>query len=153
MTLIVASLDKLHDWTGKEIAVTDWLPITQEQIQTFAETTADQQWIHTDVERASRESPYGNTVAHGFLTLSLLSYFLRQAMRIESGVRMAINYGLNRVRFPAAVRTGSRIRARFTIQQVKQVDHALEVLYAVQIEDESAGKPCCVAEWIVRYYS
>jgi acyl dehydratase len=149
--LILDSPDDLHAWVGKEIAVTDWLPVTQERIQHFAESTGDKQWIHTDMERASRESPFGVTIAHGFLTLSLLSYFLRQVIEIR-GVRMAINYGLNRVRFPAPVRLGSKIRARFTLQALKKLADATEIVFAVAIEDQSGTKPCCAAEWIVRYY-
>jgi acyl dehydratase len=150
--LILECPDDLHAWVGKEIAVTDWLQITQERIQQFAESTADKQWIHTDVERASRESPFGVTIAHGFLTLSWLSYFLRQAIEIR-GVRLAINYGLNRVRFPAPVRSGSKIRARFTLQAFKKLADATEIVFAVSIENQSGTKPCCLAEWIVRFYS
>jgi acyl dehydratase len=152
MRTILNRPQDLHDWIGKEIGVTDWLAVTQERIQQFADSTEDRQWIHTDVERAARESPYRSTIAHGFLSLSLLSYFLHQAIEIRGGVRMAINYGLNRVRFPAPVRSGSKIRARFTVQQVKKLPDATEAVFAVVIEDESASKPCCVAEWIVRYY-
>jgi acyl dehydratase len=152
MPLILDSPDELQDWVGKQIAVTDWLPITQERIQQFAETTGDMQWIHTDVERASHESPYGTTIAHGLLTLSLLSYFLRQAIEIRR-VRMTINYGLNRVRFPAPVRAGSKVRARFTLQQARKVEDALEAVFSVVIEGPDGGKPSCVAEWIIRYYS
>ena len=152
MTLILESPDELHDWVGKQIAITDSLPITQERIRQFAETTGDKQWIHVDVERASRESPYGATIAHGLLTLSLLSYFLQQAIDIRRA-RMAINYGLNRVRFPAPVRAGSKVRARFTLQQIRQVEDATEAIFSVSIEEPSASKPCCVAEWIIRYYS
>jgi acyl dehydratase len=152
MALVLDSPDDLQDWVGKEIGVTDWLVIRQEQIQQFAAVIDDQQWIHTDVERASRESPYRGTIAHGFLTLSLLTQFLRQALEIRSGVRMAINYGLNRVRFPAPVRAGSSVRARFTLSDVKKLGDSTEAVYALVIEDQSATKPCCVAEWIVRYY-
>lgn len=153
MALVLDSPDDLHDWAGKQVATTDWLTITQERIQQFAETTGDTQWIHTDVERASRESPYGTTIAHGLFTLSLLSYFMQQAIEIRGGVRMAINYGLNRVRFPAPVRAGSKVRASFTLQQTRKVEGALEAIFSVLIEDQSANKPSCVAEWIIRYYS
>lgn len=149
--LIVESPDALNAWLGKEIAVTDWLLIPQERIQHFAESTGDNQWIHTDVERASHESPFGVTIAHGFLTLSLLSYFLRQAIEIR-GVRMAVNYGLNRVRFPAPLRAGSKIRARFTLEELKKSPRAVDALFSVLIEAQNADKPCCAAEWIIRYY-
>ena len=110
--LVVENLQSLKDSVGREIAVTDWFMMTQERIRQFAEATEDRQWIHVDRERAEKESPYKTTIAHGFLTLSLLSYFMKQALEIRGGMRMGINYGLNRVRFPSPVRTGSRIRAR-----------------------------------------
>jgi acyl dehydratase len=101
VSLVLETPHSLKDWVGREIAVTEWLPVTQERVLQFAEVTDDRQWIHVDRERAERESPYGTTIAHGFLTLSLLSSFLRQAIQIRSGVRMSVNYGLNRVRFPS----------------------------------------------------
>jgi acyl dehydratase len=151
--LVVDKVISLKDFVGREIAVTDWLTITQDRIDRFAETTGDRQWIHVDRERAQRESPYGATVAHGFLTLSLLSHFVKLAIQIKGGVRMAINYGLNRVRFPAAVRADSRIRARVGLLSVKELPDALEAAFSVSLEGEGLEKPCCVAEWIVRYYS
>jgi acyl dehydratase len=151
--LVVDKVISLKDFVGREIAVTDWLTITQDRIDRFAEATGDRQWIHVDRERAQRESPYGATVAHGFLTLSLLSHFVKLAIQIKGGVRMAINYGLNRVRFPAAVRADSRIRARVGLLSVKELPDALEAAFSVSLEGEGLEKPCCVAEWIVRYYS
>lgn len=142
----------LSEWVGKELAVTDWFELTQDRIRQFAEATDDQQWIHVDRERAQRESPYGTTIAHGFLTLSLLSHLIRQVVRIEGGLSMTINYGLNRVRFPSPVPSGSKVRARFAVQSAKDVAHALEVVYLVTVEVQDAAKPGCVAEWIVRYY-
>ena len=150
--LVVDKVISLKDFVGREIAVTDWLTITQDRIDRFAEATGDRQWIHVDRERAQRESPYGATVAHGFLTLSLLSHFVKQAIQIKGGVRMAINYGLNRVRFPAAVRADSKIRARVVLLSVKKLPDALEAAFSVSVEGEGLQKPCCVAEWIVRYY-
>jgi len=144
------TLNELRAFVGREIAVTEWLEITQERIDKFADATDDRQWIHTDRERAERESPYGATIAHGFLTLSLLSRFLREAVQL-SDVRMAINYGLNRVRFPSAVRAGSRIRARIVLQSMRDVADAAEATYAITIECEGSDKPCCVAESIARY--
>lgn len=144
------TLDELRAFVGREIAVTDWLEITQERIDAFADATDDRQWIHVDQERAERESPYGATIAHGFLTLSLLSRFLREAVEL-SDVRVAINYGLNRVRFPSAVRAGSRIRARIVLQSIRDVGDATEAIYAITIEMQGAEKPCCVAESLVRY--
>src|SRR5579863_1045491 len=117
------SLHSLRDFAGREIAVTDWLIVTQERINQFAEASGDHQWIHVDPERARRESPYGATIAHGFLTLSLLPKIVSDAIQL-SDLRMAVNYGLNRVRFPAAVRAGSRIRARIVLQSVRDVEGA-----------------------------
>jgi acyl dehydratase len=145
------SLEELRGKAGQEIAITDWLPITQQRIQQFADATGDHQWIHVDDERAAAESPYGGTIAHGFLTLSLLSQFMRQALEIK-GLRMAINYGLNRVRFPAAVRVGSRVRARFALLSTKDVEAGVEVVYQATLQADGVEKPCCVAEWILRYY-
>lgn len=144
------TLDELRAFVGREIAVTEWLEITQERINAFADATGDRQWIHVDRERAERESPYGATIAHGFLTLSLLVKFLGEAVEL-SDVRMAINYGLNRVRFPSAVRAGSRIRARIVLQSMRDAGDADEVIYAIAIECEGSEKPCCVAELIARY--
>jgi acyl dehydratase len=143
----------LKEFRGKEIALTPWLELTQERIQAFAETTGDEQWIHVDPERAKLESSYGTTIAHGFLVLSLTSYFLKQALEIRHGVRLAINYGLNRVRFPAAVPANSKIRARVTLLNLKELPDCIEAIYSVSIETDGAAKPGCVAEWILRYYS
>jgi acyl dehydratase len=145
------TFQSLHELTGSEVAVTKWFLITQERIDLFAQTTDDPQWIHTDRERAERESPYGGTVAHGFLTLSLLSHFSRDVLPLEN-VRMRVNYGLNRVRFPGAVKMGSFIRARFTLLTVRDFADGADLTFAVTIECQGSEKPCCVAEWIVRYY-
>jgi acyl dehydratase len=150
--VIVDTPDSLKEYVGKEIGVSEWLTITQERIAQFAEATEDRQWIHLDRERAERESPFGTTIAHGFLTLSLISRFMKDVIQMRSGVGMAINYGLNRVRFPAPVRAGSRIRARATLLSVKEVSGAYEVVFSVTVESEGNEKPCCVAESIVRYY-
>ena len=150
--LVVESPHSLRGFVGREIATTEWLSVTQDRIQQFASTTEDRQWIHLDPERAQRDSPYGTTIAHGFLTLSLLSHFLKQAIQIGSGVRMSVNYGLNRVRFPSPVPAGSRIRARFTLQTLKDVADGVEATFSVVIEGENSAKPRCVAEWVIRYY-
>jgi acyl dehydratase len=149
---VIEDLDDLKSFAGREISVTDWLVITQERIQQFAEATEDRQWIHVDPERAKRESPYHTTIAHGFLTLSLVSFLMKQGIQIKSGVRMAVNYGLNRVRFPSPVRADSKIRGRFSLVTLKEVSNALEAVFSVTVESEGAEKPCCAAEWIVRYY-
>jgi acyl dehydratase len=150
---MIEDVRALKSLAGRELGVTDWLVVTQERIQQFAEATDDRQWIHLDRERAERESPYQTTIAHGFLTLSLLSYLMKQAIQIKSGVRMAVNYGLNRVRFPSPVRADSKIRGRFSIATVRELPEGIEAVFSVTVEGEGADKPCCVAEWIVRYYS
>jgi acyl dehydratase len=149
---VIEDLEDLKSFAGLEIGVTDWLVVTQERIQQFAEATEDRQWIHVDRERAKRESPYHTTIAHGFLTLSLLSFLMKQAIQIKGGVRMAVNYGLNRVRFPSPVRADSKIRGRFTLLTLKEVSNAFEAVFSVTVESEGAEKPCCAAEWVVRYY-
>ena len=152
MPLVVETPQSLRDLVGREITATEWFPITQDRIQQFAEVTEDRQWIHVDHERAQRESPYGTTIAHGFFTLSLLSRFMRQSIEVRSGVRMSVNYGLNRVRFPSPVRADSKIRAHFTLRSVKDVPNALEAIFDARVEIQGSDKPCCVAEWVIRYY-
>jgi acyl dehydratase len=150
--LVVETLLALKEFVGREIAVTDWLMMTQERIDQFAEATEDRQWIHVDRERAQRESPYGSTIAQGFLTLSLLSPFMKQAIQFRGGMRMAVNYGLNRVRFPSPVRAGANIRARIRLLSLEEFSDALQAVFSVAMEVENSAKPCCVAEWVVRYY-
>jgi len=150
--LMVETPRSLNDFLGREIAVTDWFTVTQDRIRQFAEVTEDRQWIHVDRERAQRESPYGTTIAHGFLTLSLVSHFMKQAIQMRSGVRMAINYGLNRVRFPSPVRADSQIRARVSLHSVKDLPDAIEAVFGISVEGQNSEKPHCVAEWVVRYY-
>jgi acyl dehydratase len=150
---ILDSPEALKDLVGQEIAVTDWFNVTQERIQQFADATLDHQWIHVDVERARRESPFKAPIAHGFLTLSLLPHFMHQSLEIKQGVRLGVNYGLNRVRFVSPVRAGSNIRARIILQSLKDVPpDGIEALFNATVEVEGGEKPCCVAEWIVRYY-
>ena len=146
------TLESLNSLTGQQVGLTDWLVITQDRIDTFAEATEDRQWIHIDTERAHLESPYGATIAHGFLTLSLLSYLSRDVLPVES-IRLRVNYGLNRVRFPAPVKAGSRVRGRFLLQAVKPFEQGADITLNATIEVEGSPKPCCAAEWIVRYYA
>src|SRR5580700_7311711 len=150
--LVLETPHSLRDLVGRELTLTDWFPITQERIEQFAEGTEDRQWIHLDRERAERESPYGTTIAHGFLTLSLLSRFMKDVIQVRRGTGMTVNYGLNRVRFPSPLRAGSKIRARVSLLNIKEVPGAYETLFSVTIENEASEKPCCVAESIVRYY-
>jgi acyl dehydratase len=159
----IENLNSLKQWEGREFPATDWFVITQDHIQKFADSTEDRQWIHLDPERAQRESPFGGSVAHGFLTLSLLSYWVKQAIQIRSGVAMAINYGLNKVRFPSAVRAGASVHARVTLLSVKESPEFVDATFLIHVESQHvesqnvesqpSSKPCCVAEWLVRYYS
>jgi acyl dehydratase len=153
MPLVLKSLHTLKAYVGREIATSDWLLVTQQRIDQFAEATRDRQWIHVDPERARRESPYGATIAHGFLTLSLMSHLVKEAIQLPPDVRQTINYGLNRVRFPAPVRAGEKIRARVSLQSFKELPDSVEVVFNITVETEGAEKPCCVAEWILRYFS
>lgn len=148
----VENLNSLKQFEGREFDPTDWFVVTQERIQKFADATEDRQWIHLDAQRAQRESRFGATVAHGFLTLSLISYFLKQTVQIRSGVAMSVNYGLNKVRFPAPVRAGSSVRARVTLLSMKESSEFVDATFLIHVESQSDGKPCCIAEWLVRYY-
>lgn len=152
LPLVVETMVSLKEFVGCEIGVTDWFKMAQERIDQFAEATEDRQWIHVDSKRAQRESPYGSTIAHGFLTLSLVSYFMKQVIQFRGGMRMAVNYGLNHVRFPSPVRAGSNIRARFGLVSLEESADALQAVFSVTMEVENSEKPCCVAEWVVRYY-
>ena len=149
----IENLNCLKQFEGREFPTTDWFVVTQDRIQKFADATEDRQWIHLDSDRAQRESPFGGTIAHGFLTLSLLSYFLKQAIHIRSGVVMTLNYGLNKVRFPSAVRAGSPVRARVTLLSVKESPEFVDAAFLIHVESQPSNKPCCVAEWLIRYYS
>ena len=141
----------LRDRVGEEIAVGDWFEVSQERINQFAEATGDHQWIHVDPARAAAGSPFRTTIAHGFLTLSLLSMLIREAIQF-TGIRMAINYGLNKVRFVSPVPVGSRIRARLAIGSVEEIGGAVQVTWSATVERAGSDKPACVAEWLVRYY-
>jgi acyl dehydratase len=142
----------LGELVGQEVSVSEWIEVTQERINQFAEATEDRQWIHTDPERAARESPFKGTIAHGFLTLSLLSELAKRAISV-GGLRMGINYGLNRVRFVSPVAAGARIRGRFTLTAMEQIRGGAQATWDVTVERDGGDKPCCVAEWLVRYYA
>jgi acyl dehydratase len=141
----------IGDRVGEEIAVSDWLEVTQARINQFADATGDHQWIHVDPVRAAAELPSKSTIAHGFLTLSLLSTLIRESIRF-TGLRMAINYGLNRVRFVSPVPSGSRIRALITLQAADAVGDGVQATWLATIERDGSEKPAAVAEWVVRYY-
>ena len=150
--IVIADLDRLRELAGQEVGTSDWMAVTQERINAFADATDDHQWIHVDRERAARESPYRTTIAHGFLTLSLVSALMRNAISI-GGLRMSINYGANRVRFVSAVPADSKIRARITLHSLTPVDGgAQQAIWHITVERDGTSKPCLVAEWLVRYY-
>lgn len=148
----IASLAELKGLIGQEVAVSEWVEITQERVNLFADATGDHQWIHLDVERSRKESPYGGTVAHGFLTLSLLPMLMASAIRM-SDVRMGVNYGLNKVRFPAPVPVGSRVRGRMTLMAVEDIPGGAQMTWQVTMEREGGDRPVCVAESISRRYT
>lgn len=144
-------LSELTALVGQEIAVGDWLTVTQEQINLFAQATGDHQWIHVDVERA-KAGPYGAPIAHGFLTLSLLPMLVKTALEIR-GTRMAVNYGLNKVRFTAPVPVGSRLRARILLQACDPIENdGMQVTWQVTVEREGSDRPVCIAESVIRRY-
>lgn len=145
------SYSEVSACVGQEVVVTDWITITQEQVNLFAQATGDMQWIHVDPERA-KAGPFGGPIAHGFLTLSLIPRFFESGMRIE-GARMGVNYGLNRVRFTAPVPVGSRLRARLLLQATEPLSpEGLQMTWLVTVEREGGDKPVCVAESLARSY-
>jgi acyl dehydratase len=148
-------LSQLQGKLGKEDAPGPWLTVDQKRINAFADATEDHQWIHVDPARAKKESPYGTTIAHGFLTLSLLPHLtgaVSQGGMGLPGVKMGVNYGLNKVRFPAPVKVGSRVRTRSTLKEVSEVSGGLQMIREVTVDVEGQDKPCCVAETITRLY-
>jgi acyl dehydratase len=150
---VILDVRRLADRVGGE-AASAWVDVPQQIISGFAEVTGDRQWIHVDAERARAEGPYGGTIAHGFLSLALLSRLLRDAIRFEPPPRMAINYGLNRVRFPAPLPAGARVRGRFVLVAADPVaEAAWQATWSAAVEPEGSAKPCCVGEWLVRYYT
>jgi acyl dehydratase len=146
----VDGIEELKGLIGRELGPTDWVEVTQEDIDRFADVSRDHQWIHVDPDRASKESPYGTTVAHGNLTLSLLDFFRPQLIQ-NRGVKMGINYGFNKVRFPAAVPAGSRVRARAELVSVEELGEGWwHVVTRYTVEGEQSEKPVCVAEGVGR---
>ena len=144
------SLDEFAAQVGQDVGVSDWILVTQARINQFADATGDHQWIHVDTELA-KSSPFGTTIAHGFLTLSLLPEMGASAMQVD-GVRMGINYGLNKVRFPAPVPVGSRLRGRFRMLNCEAIDGGIQVTLECTMEREGSDKPVCVAESLSRRY-
>ncbi|MDP2785992.1 MAG: MaoC family dehydratase [Sulfurimicrobium sp.] len=149
---IIDHLADLQARVGQELAVSDWLEITQQRIDQFAEATGDHQWIHVDAARAAQESPFGGTIAHGYLTLSLLAKFAQESIAIGN-VRMGVNYGLNRVRFTAPVRAGKSIRARFKLAAYDEIAGGAQLTWNASVEIEGSEKPACIAEMISRWYA
>jgi acyl dehydratase len=144
------TLADLAACVGQEVAVSEWMTVSQEQVNRFAQATGDHQWIHVDVERA-RQGPFGAPIAHGFLTLSLLPMFFDSTLEIRQ-CRMSVNYGLNRVRFTAPVPVGSRLRARIALQACEPVEGGFQLTWSVQVEREGVDKPVCIAETLARCY-
>jgi len=136
---------------GQEIGVSEWMLIEQERVNAFAEVTGDRQWIHVDVERAKRESPFGGPIVHGYLTLSLLARFAQECIEVD-GIKLAVNYGLNRVRFASPVKVGSKVRARFVLAAVEEIPGGAQLVWQAVIEIEGGDKPACVAEMVTRWY-
>ena len=150
--LVVPSIAALKQHVNAEVGITDYLEVSQERITAFAELTEDRQWIHTDVERARRESPFGGTVAHGFLTLAFLSRFLAAAVTVE-GTKLIVNCGLNTVRFLDPVPAAGRIRARVRLRECAEDQDFVQATWRLTIECEGSRFPSCIADWIVRYYA
>jgi acyl dehydratase len=145
-------LEEMRASVGNEIGVSGWHAVTQEMIDRFADITGDAYWIHTDPQRASSESPFGVTIAHGFLTTSLLSKMLHDAVTIELPAKFRVNYGFNKLRFPSPVPSGSRIRAHITANAVRDIDGGVEMVWGVVVEIEGKPKPALAAEWLIRAY-
>ena len=153
--MVIVKLDApaaLAGYVGKEIGVTEWVQVTQAEINQFADATGDHQWIHVDVERARKESPFKGPIAHGYFTLSKLPELISKVLAV-GGCKLTINYGLNKVRFPAPVPVGKKIRAKVGVKSVKDIGQGnQEVEFTVTVEVEGSEKPACVAEVVYRYY-
>lgn len=152
MTTIVETVEDLRALIGQDLGTSDWVGIGQDRITLFADATDDQQWIHVDVERAKAESPFGGPIAHGYLTLSLLIPMWAQILTVRT-MSMAVNYGLNRVRFPDSVPAGSRVRMSARLEQVEDVVGGVQVVVSAVIERDGGTKPVCIAEPVFRFYS
>ena len=148
----LSGIDELRGLKGQEIAVSEWWTITQEMIDQFAVLTGDPQWIHEDTERTRRESPFGGPIAHGFLTLSLISPLRKTALQIAGDHKMGVNYGFERVRFVAPVPSGARIRGRYGLKSLRDIDGGYEIGWSVHIEIEGGSKPALVCDWLTRVY-
>ena len=148
----IEGIDGLQALVGQEIGVSDWMQISQDLINRFADATGDHQWIHIDVERAQRESPFGTTIAHGYLLLSLVPLFNEELFTVE-GVKLVVNYGLNKVRFVSPVPAGSQLRMRSRLAELTEVPGGHQAVMALTLEREGGDKPACVIEQLVRFYA
>ena len=146
-----STVAEMHAEIGKEVAISEWMTMEQGRVNQFAEATDDPQWIHIDVERAKRESPFGTTIAHGFLTLSLLPKFFESQVELPFG-KMSINYGTNKVRFPSPMLVGGRVRGRFFLLSVERLPDCVQSVWKMTAEQEGSDKPVCVAESVLRRY-
>ncbi len=151
MSARAVDVKDLKSLIGQELGVSDWHPVTQEEINQFADATHDHQWIHVDPERAKKESPFGGPIAHGYYTLALAPYLVSQALTV-TGIRMGVNYGLNSLRFTNPVRIGKRLRVRVKVNSVEEVTAGVQVGFGLIYEVEGESKPACVAEVVYRYY-
>lgn len=149
---IVDGLSELQGLVGQEVGVSDWFEVTQTLIDKFADVTLDPQWIHIDPVRAKAESPYGTTIAHGFLSLSLISHLQRQLVQIRGDFSRSINYGFNRVRFPSAVPSGARVRMHSTLNAIEEIEGGIQCTWDLSLEVEGQPKPAMVAQWLGRLY-
>lgn len=152
MATRIVEFKDVKSLVGKELGVSDWHLVTQDEINKFADATHDHQWIHIDVERAKKESPFGGPVAHGYYTLSLAPHLMSQIWAVN-GIKMGVNYGLNKLRFPSPVMIGKRVRARATLNNVEDVQGGIQVAVGIAFEVEGSDKPVCVAEGLYRYYN
>ena len=151
MSTTTTTMAELPGLAGTELGTSGWCEVPQERVNAFAEATGDHQWIHVDVERAKKESPFGGPVAHGYLTLSMLVPLFDQVLTVTDAA-MAVNYGLNKVRFPSPVPVGSKVRVTATVKQVEEVTGGLQLTVAAVIERDGGDKPVCIAEPVYRFY-
>ena len=149
MTRTINGADELKALVGETLGTSDWIEVTQERIDLFADATGDHQWIHVDPEKA-KDGPFGTTIAHGYLTISLAPVLLPQIVRV-TGFTMALNYGLNKLRFPSPVPVGSKLRVTAVLQEVEDVTGGVQLTYGLTFEVEGSPKPACVAEVVFRY--
>ena len=152
MTTTTTTLSELPALKGSELGTSDWIEVTQDRVNLFADATDDHQWIHVDAERAKAESPFGGPIGHGYLTLSLLIPMWSQVLTVTDST-MAVNYGLNKVRFPAPVPVGSKVRLTATLADVEEIKGGYQLTVSAVIERENGDKPVCIAEPVLRFYS